>query len=202
MGRRRRPSSRINQTLNLSEIIVLIFLVFLIGLDMTRNFVSPEELSLIVIFLLGLSCVFLVWVGWKIRKMWQEGQRWKNFRMSEIDRMSGIEFEQYVAKLLKSLGATKIELTPAQGDFGVDILYTVQGKTFAAQLKRQKGSVGLSALQQAFSGAAYYRADQSILITNSYLTNAAVEFAKRNNVMVVDRSILIEWVNRHMQQQN
>ena len=75
-------------------------------------------------------------------------------------------------------------------DFGVDILATKGGNITAVQIKRYKGSVGVEAINQAVAGCGFYRADNSLVITNSYFTSAARKLAHSNNCELIDRDAL------------
>jgi restriction system protein len=44
--------------------------------------------------------------------------------LDQVDTMSGVEFERYVAAVLQGLGYTAIEYTKTTGDFGVDRIAT------------------------------------------------------------------------------
>jgi hypothetical protein len=44
--------------------------------------------------------------------------------LDQVDTMSGVEFERYVAAVLQGLGYTAIEYTTTTGDFGVDLIAT------------------------------------------------------------------------------
>lgn len=55
--------------------------------------------------------------------------------------MSGVEFEQFVADLFKSLGYSA-EFTATSGDHGIDLLLRKSGELSAVQCKRWSDSVG------------------------------------------------------------
>jgi HJR/Mrr/RecB family endonuclease len=77
----------------------------------------------------------------------------------EIHYMSGPEFEQFMADLLRQKGY-QVEETPLSGDQGVDlVLPDLDGKRVVIQLKRWTGPVGNKAIQATFAGMAHYEAD-------------------------------------------
>ena len=49
-----------------------------------------------------------------------------NFRLSSVDTMDGLDFEKYVANILRVQGYSNITLTE-QYDYGVDIIATKDG---------------------------------------------------------------------------
>lgn len=62
----------------------------------------------------------------------------------------------------------------------------------AIQCKCYNGVVGNHAIMEAFAGAKYYDENKVMVVTNSSFTKNAIELAKKNNVLLWDRKILIE----------
>jgi restriction system protein len=133
-------------------------------------------------------------VTWEIRQLWQAGKRHRALQLSDIDNMSGRDFELYVAELLKGLGYEKVQLTPANQDNGTDVLFSHQGVRYAAQLKRYYHQVNIDALYQASGGKDYYGADTAVVITNSYFNPYATAHAAKAGIWLVDRTQLAEWI--------
>lgn len=50
-------------------------------------------------------------------------------------------------------------------------------------------------MQEALSGAQYYHCMVAVVMTNNYFTQAAVETAKRTNVLLWDRDKVLEMIN-------
>lgn len=92
--------------------------------------------------------------------------------------MTGIEFEQYVYEILKRLGYKHLRLTRQSGDYGVDILASYRGVRYAFQCKYYSKPVGVSAIQQAYSGCEYYDYDEAVVVTNQTFTRQAYALAK------------------------
>lgn len=65
----------------------------------------------------------------------KEKKRVRALQIADIDKMTGIEFEQYVGALLKSQGYG-IQFTPASGDYGTDIIATKGDRKIAVQIKK------------------------------------------------------------------
>lgn len=112
--------------------------------------------------------------------------------LKKIDKMSGEDFEYYVAKMLRRYGFKDIGVTGGSGDFGVDVIGSFKKIKYAIQVKRYKSLVGIAAVQEAYSGAKYYEADAAIVITNSHFTDAAKELADRCDVILMNRKAFID----------
>ncbi len=115
--------------------------------------------------------------------------------VNNYDNLSGEEFEGFISTLLEKCGYTDVKCTPKSGDFGVDVLATRYGKKYAIQCKRYTGKVGNHAVQEAFSGKAYYDADIAVVATNNYFTSAAIETAEKIGVELWDRNMIEKMIN-------
>ncbi|MFM7592483.1 MAG: restriction endonuclease, partial [Isosphaeraceae bacterium] len=113
--------------------------------------------------------------------------------IKEVDEMDGLEFELFIADIFKLKGYT-IETTPVSGDFGVDLILNKNSIKSALQAKRYTGNVGVSAIQEVISGCAYYKCDNSIVLTNSFFTAAAVELGSKLGVFLINRTKLIKMI--------
>lgn len=107
-----------------------------------------------------------------------------------VDQLEGLEFEEYVRKLLIKLGYTNVEKTKASGDFGIDILAEKDNVSYAIQCKLYTGKLGNDCVQEAYAGKKYYKKDLAVVITNSTFTSGAQELAKETNVVLWDRNVL------------
>lgn len=108
----------------------------------------------------------------------------------EVARMSGEEFERYVAKKLRAKGYTDVQFTPTTGDYGVDITAVKGGVLYAFQCKRYTGSVGVAAVQEVFAGSRKYGADRAVVITNSTYTPNAKTLANDLGVSLWELEML------------
>jgi restriction system protein len=109
----------------------------------------------------------------------------------KIDKMSGVEFEQYL-KLLYEKKGYKVKLTPGSNDYGADLILTKGNDKIAVQAKRYRSKVPESAVQQVIAAREYYHADRAAVVTNSLYTDAAKKLAKECRVMLINRFTLGE----------
>lgn len=110
-----------------------------------------------------------------------------NLRLSHVDAMDGLDFEKYVANLLKQQGYSNVSLTE-QYDYGVDIIATKDGICWGIQVKRYSGLVKAEAVRQVVTGLRVYGCDRAMVITNSVFSRVAVQLADSNDCVLVDRS--------------
>ena len=111
-----------------------------------------------------------------------------------IDNMKGMDFEAYVAEILKYNGYNHVTQTKISGDYGIDVIAYKDEKMYAFQCKRFANKLGLKPIQEAFAGKQHYNADEAVVITNSDFTKAAMQLASET-VIYCDRhqlSLLIE----------
>jgi hypothetical protein len=103
-----------------------------------------------------------------------------------LDELSGVDFEVYLANLLKKLGFEDITGTPTTGDQGADLIAIKDGRKIAIQAKRYKGVVGNGAVQEIVGALKFYRADEGWVITSGTFTQSARALAQANSVRLVD----------------
>lgn len=113
-----------------------------------------------------------------------------NRRAAQCLRLTGVEFEDYMALVLADNGFRHVELTPPSGDQGVDILCERGGKRYAIQCKNYEGAVGNFAVQEAYTGAQYYECDVAVVVCPGSFTRAARELAQSTGVLL--------WDGRHL----
>lgn len=107
-----------------------------------------------------------------------------------FDNMTGQEFENFCARVLRQNGFSRVTVTKGSGDHGIDILANKDGMKYAIQCKGYSGNVGNKAVQEAYSGKAIYRSDIAVVMTNSYFTSQAEQDAIALNVRLWDRNTL------------
>jgi len=100
--------------------------------------------------------------------------------------MDGLNFEQYVANLLRANGFHNVSLTEKY-DFGVDIIAEKDGMRWGIQAKRYSGLVKADAVRQIVTGLRLYGCDRAMVITNSTYSAVAQRLAAGNDCVLIDR---------------
>nr|WP_254901859.1 restriction endonuclease [Thalassobacillus devorans] len=126
------------------------------------------------------------------RKM-REREKLKRSGIETIDKMDGLQFEEYLAVLFKNHGY-KTEVTKSSGDYGADLILKKDNTKTVVQAKRYKKNVGIKAVQEIHASKNYYKADEAWVVTNSDFTNPAKDLAKSNQVKLVNREALIDLI--------
>jgi restriction system protein len=90
--------------------------------------------------------------------------------------MSGMEFEDYVARIARSCGVPVI-MTSITGDWGVDLIVGKRPNRLAIQCKRQARPVGAAAVQEVVAGAPMQDCTKTMVVTNHEFTRAARKLA-------------------------
>ncbi|NGO14254.1 restriction endonuclease [Streptomyces sp. HC44] len=117
--------------------------------------------------------------------------------MASMDAMTGREFEEHIAQLLRRDGCTAVVVRGGYGDRGVDITgRTPDGRYIAVQCKRFAPYVSVTSPHvQKFIGSAkvLYNADVARYVATCAFTRDAVNVAADGGVTPVDRSTLEAW---------
>jgi restriction system protein len=161
---------------------------FKMGLNLLWTMLTAEPLltfGIIVFF--GSFLIFALIVN-LLRE-----QKLRKSGILEVDKMSGRKFEEYLQALLKAKGYY-VQLTPASGDYGADLILSAKGRKIIIQAKRYKKNVGVKAIQEVASAKSHYKADECWVITNSFYTEQAKKLASSNQVRLVDRKQLMNWM--------
>lgn len=98
--------------------------------------------------------------------------------------MSGLEFEEYAAEVLRKKGFKSVKVTQGSGDQGIDIFAKMHGETYAIQVKNYQNPVGNKAVQEAYAGCTFYGCDIPVVLTNSTFTPSAKELAEKTGVLL------------------
>ncbi|MEH7886662.1 restriction endonuclease [Bacillus sp. JJ1609] len=161
---------------------------FKMGLELLWSILTADPLFTAILLLFFGGALLFAFVTNLLRE-----QKLRKSGILEIDHMPGRKFEEYLQALLKVRGYSVI-LTPASGDYGADLILTAKGKKIVVQAKRYKKKVGVKAVQEVASAKSHYQADECWVITNSYFTEQAKKLAQSNQVMLIDRKTLINWM--------
>ncbi len=116
--------------------------------------------------------------------------------ISVTDGMSGPEFEQFVARLMRESGCRSVRVSGGSGDMGADVTGRApDGRRVVVQCKRYTGPLGSPHVQR-FAGTArdIHGADVALLVTTGHPTRQAVDVARRCRITLVDRAALARWV--------
>lgn len=102
-------------------------------------------------------------------------------------RRAGYDFEHWCARYLEKHGFRNVQVTPASGDYGADIIARdKRGNVWVFQCKYYGHSVGNSAVQEVVGAKLHYGANCAGVMTNSRLTKQARELAEDNAVAIIE----------------
>jgi len=121
----------------------------------------------------------------------------KSTKLSDIDTMTGYEFEDFLVDLFRKLGYS-VERRKRSHEQGLDFLLERHGERIACQVKRHSKPVGNRAVQEANAARDYYRCHRALVVTNSGFTTPAKQLAERCNVELWDRKTLKEKIKTIM----
>ncbi|MEV8437906.1 restriction endonuclease [Actinosynnema sp. NPDC051121] len=155
----------------------------------------PVLSALIGVALVVLAATVLV-VWWRVRRREAVLQAERDRAVEGTDGMSGAEFEQWTARLLRRSGCVDVRVVGGAGDAGADVVASApDGRRVVVQCKRYgTRNVGTRAVQ-LFAGTdrLYHQADVSLLVTTSGFTAEARKVADAVGIELVDRALLAEW---------
>lgn len=116
-------------------------------------------------------------------------------RLSQVQNMDPIEFEQYVGYLYQKDGY-QVAMTVTSGDEGVDLFLRRGLSTAVVQCKRYAGTVGQPTVRDLYGAMVHNRARRAILVTSGAISQPAEEWAKGKPIDLVDGHELMSWAKR------
>jgi len=173
--------------------------LILLFVYLTYQFGFSLQMAVMLIFLflailLGIITAVGIWL------MYRRSMRWRALEVSQIDALLGIEFENYLAGLLKFKGFRQVMVTPPEGDYGADLTGYLDGKKYAVQAKQYNSwkKVGVEAIYQVLGGEKKYDCQATMVITTSYYTEQAKILAEKSKTELIDRDILLDWISEYV----
>lgn len=165
-----------------------------IGIKLAQ-FLNNGGLSTILI-IFGIILILWAFCRWLLQKM-KLTPKGADRTLEQIDNMTGMQFEEFVAAVLEGNGYEIRQMTSTTGDFGADIIAYRNEELIAIQCKRYAKPVGLKAVQEAIAAMKHYECDSCLVVTNSRFTKQAMELALDNEVVGLwDRDVLVKMRDR------
>lgn len=103
-----------------------------------------------------------------------------------------LDFEDFVAAVLKTRYGGDVYVTSPSGDFGVDIEHTTEKGLFLGQAKAYKDDVGYEPIAILHSNMIKRNAKGGYLITTASYTKAAQSYAEGLNIELIDGVELVD----------
>lgn len=185
-----RRRSRDSDGNGIGILVVAVALVVLVGYMK----LSPQVFQLLLAGILLIAAIVILSVMYAhFRRSVHEQQKQQALSMADVNAMDRLEFEKYVAQLLKSQGYTNVTLTERY-DYGVDIISVRDGIRWGVQVKRYGDLVKAAAVRQVVTALNHYKCQRAMVVTNSVFSRPAKSLAASNNCTLVDHEILSEWI--------
>ncbi|MGR3502968.1 restriction endonuclease [Pseudaestuariivita sp.] len=93
-------------------------------------------------------------------------------------------FEHWVARSLTLYG-WQARASGETGDQGIDVVARQGGRSLGVQCKLYSGSVGNSAVQEAYAGAEFHGLDRAAVLSTGRFTRSAKALAEATNVLLL-----------------
>ncbi|GAA3873096.1 hypothetical protein GCM10022243_42790 [Saccharothrix violaceirubra] len=162
-------------------------------------FRSHPVLSVTVTTLVVLGAT--TWFALRLRagRIEAERQAGRDRAIEVTDGMTGPEFEQWTARLLRRSGCRDVEVVGGTGDAGADVVaWTPGGKRVVVQCKRHVRKITSPDVQRFGGVFHYHRADVALLIATTTFTEPAQRIAAGVGILLVDRTALAEWARTNV----
>lgn len=190
MGKKKRTYNSNREDVDAKTLFILIAIVSIVSFFRKIKEGNPWAIALLIaiVLIIGVLLFFI------IRKKIKKNQYKNNIDLQQIDKMSGVEFEEYLMRLFEKLGY-RVTLTKRSNDYGADLIMKKDEKTIIVQAKRYHQKVGIAAVQEVYAAKRVYKADEAwIVTTNEGFTKQAIHLAKLNDVLLIGRNVLVKFI--------
>lgn len=178
MGRRRPYRRRRASSDGIIGLVVIAALI-------TYSYGEEVSRILSIAILVGVTILSII-AAIKLWQWWSKRQfRFQPDPDLDLNTLTGLEFEKYVASLLKERGYMSVKLTEYY-DLGVDIIARKDDITWGIQVKRCSGLVKAGAVRQVVTALKRYKCDRAMVITNGTYSRPAIELAESNDCVLVN----------------
>jgi hypothetical protein len=111
----------------------------------------------------------------------------ERYQLADTDWRSlrGVAFEEFVARVFRSLGYDVRETRAVTGH-GVDLIARGHGRTVAVHTTGCADAVGNRAVQEVFAGRVYHKCEECAVVTNSRFTSGAIDLAAEVKCELID----------------
>lgn len=187
---KRRYNKRNNSAGDAVGLIALVALAYMY--TGARNFTEKYTYGLAIIVAVSVVVLSLV-IVLVIFRLIRAKRIYDAITLAEVDTMDGLEFERFLANLLRKKGFTDVKLTEKY-DYGIDIIAQKDGIKWGIQAKRYSTPVKADAVRQAYTALKHYGCLRAMVITSNTYTKPAQQLAKDNDIALIDRQTLSEWI--------
>lgn len=151
---------------------------------------------ILIIVLSPFVVIFLIKNKISARKQAKlNAEKIKIYSISQINLLSGTEFEQYLKLLFEKMGY-KVQTTKKSKDFGADLILEKKGIKTIVQAKRLSHTVGISAVQEIISARKHYNISQAMVVSNQNYSKEAEILANENQVILAGTNELETMIQR------
>jgi HJR/Mrr/RecB family endonuclease len=144
-----------------------------------------------IILLVSIFSFYITKIAINEYKKQKKRAYYLNSRISQIDQMSGEEFEELLRAHFEKQGY-QVNLTQKTNDYGADLILQKNGVKTIVQAKRHKQKIGNRAVQEIVAAKGHYKAAHGMVISNSYYSANCVKLAFENDIVLWSRNDLIE----------
>jgi restriction endonuclease Mrr len=106
--------------------------------------------------------------------------------------LSGRDFEEWLARLLRGAGIAEVCVTQASRDQGADLVITIGTRKIVMQAKQCQDTIGNGAVQEVLGALPYYGAAEAWVVTTSTFSKDAIDLAFRTAVRLVPGNQLLD----------
>lgn len=122
-----------------------------------------------------------------------EERRKRPTSIADLQRLSGGEFEAFVASLFERDGY-RITRRGGSGDEGIDLVLHFGPEKDVVQCKRWKNDIGSPIVREFYGSMMHVGARHGFIITTASFSPSAKQFATGKPIILIDGLYLLSWI--------
>lgn len=140
--------------------------------------------------------VFLVWIVAELHKLKDRRRFDKQSGIDSIKDLDWREFESLLSEAFRRQGFVVEHTGKAGPDGGIDVRLSKAGAVSLVQCKHWKQQqVGVKIVRELLGVVTSEKAQSGIVVTSGQFTTAAIEFAAKNPVRLIDGNELVQMIS-------
>lgn len=154
-----------------------------------------DRIIIIIIILFSVGAIAYFMSEAAVNRELQEAEtKLKNLQIADVDYMSGISFENYIAWLLLKVGFSQVGVTQGSRGVGADIIASRGEHKYLIQVKKLSSKVSREVISDVVAAKSDYHCSASMVVTNNYFTESATKYANSVECELIDRDTLASWI--------
>lgn len=122
--------------------------------------------------------------------------------IKELEELKTLDFKAAIGILFENIYGGDAKMTNVSNNMGVDVVFVGEGVNYLIQVEKSTSSMESSVAQKIKYALPKYKNEYNkeftpIVVTNGTLSENVIDFAEQNDIELIDRNILNDWIMKN-----